>query len=207
MNQHEFYQHDYNPTLRKTEGKIPMSNIDRVIDITPYMKSPILDVGCGMGYDAEYFASGGMDVLGIDINREIIIEANRLHGRATFELWNIEDEPYPSKVDTIYSFDVIEHIFDFKSMLKNMVASLHDGGHLILSTPNSLSLRNRIQILLGKSKPFDTFEHIRFFTAEILTRELEAIGMEVIMIKTYSDYPLPQGLGGSMTIVARKGKI
>lgn len=48
--------------------------------LLPADGSPILDVGCGNGFTANYLAGKGYDVYGIDASRQGIAIANRTGG-------------------------------------------------------------------------------------------------------------------------------
>lgn len=50
--------------------------------LLPADGSPILDVGCGNGFTANYLAGKGYDVYGIDASRQGIAIANRTGGES-----------------------------------------------------------------------------------------------------------------------------
>ncbi|MFN6992331.1 MAG: methyltransferase domain-containing protein, partial [Fervidobacterium sp.] len=53
--------------------------------------------------------------------------------------------------DTVVSMDVIEHLYDVDNFLSEIYRILKNGGKAIISTPNLISWRNRLNILLGKN--------------------------------------------------------
>lgn len=57
-----------------------------------------------------------------------------------------EDE----KFDCVVWLDVIEHVVDFHSAMKEINRVLKPGGFIITSTPNIAELRRRIKLLFGK---------------------------------------------------------
>lgn len=62
--------------------------------------------------------------------------------------WNVEDPfPYEGKADIIIMLEVIEHLNNPWLSLKNIAASLNDGGYLILSTPNPTWSGSRLSLL------------------------------------------------------------
>jgi 2-polyprenyl-3-methyl-5-hydroxy-6-metoxy-1,4-benzoquinol methylase len=143
-------------------------------------KHKILDVGCNKGYDVYYFIKKGFDVSGCDISETAIRMAKKSFPRIKFFVHNFENKPTKEKYDCIYSFDVIEHIFYTDSFIKNIYQSLNKNGKFILALPNVLSLRNRINFLLGRDKYFDTIPHIRFFGINLIKEKLKNGGFEKI---------------------------
>ena len=200
----KYYNEKFMPKKINMELSIPLVNKKRIDDIIPFLKNPVLDVGCYIGNEVRFFSNLNFKVSGVDVNENALIKARKKSPDLHFYQLNFENTPSKEKYNSIYLFDVIEHIFDYKNMLKNIVKSLNKNGNLIITTPNMLSLKNRLEILVGKSRPFNTFPHIRFFTPQTIRKELESQGLDVVFLKTYSKYPLPQGLGGSMTVVGKK---
>lgn len=185
---------------------IPLASEKRVNDIVPYMKSPVLDVGCSKGYDVDYFSKRGFLVEGCDISRKVIEDARKIYPNYNFFIHNFEQNKLDKRYNTIYCFDVIEHIFDYDEFLKNIAFSLNKRRHLILTTPNVLGLRNRVNFLFGRGEYFNYPPHIRFFTPKTITHCLKKNDYKVVKIYGYSSLPLPTSLCGSLTIIAKLNK-
>ena len=198
----DFYS-DYSRGMPETK-QMPLGNEKRVMDILPYFKSPALDVGCAKGYDVIYFANHGFKVSGCDLSPESIAVAKKNYPANEFFVHDFTKERLEKKFKTIYSFDVIEHLFDYDAFLKNLHHSLEDDGYLILSTPNILGLQNRINFILGQARYFEQYAHIRFFNPSTMQTILERNGFKVERIFGYSSLPLPASLSGSLTVIARK---
>lgn len=186
--------------------EMPLSNPLRVKDLTPYLKSPVLDVGCGKGYDTNYFKQRGYVVEGCDISENSIKEARQTYPDCNFFPHNFELSVTKKKYSSIYAFDVIEHVFDYNAFLENISMSLNEGGTLILSVPNVLGLRNRLNFLLGRGEFFDQMPHIRYFTPKTLEKNLQEHDFKIIKIFGYSSMPLPTGLCGCLTIISEVKK-
>jgi 2-polyprenyl-3-methyl-5-hydroxy-6-metoxy-1,4-benzoquinol methylase len=104
-----------------------------------------IDAGCGSGVIADYLASFGADVIGVDANPEAIRFATAEFARSNlrFEQRMVDDEMTLERaVDKFYSLEVIEHIYRPQgvAMLRNFHRLLRRGGQALITTPNYRSL-------------------------------------------------------------------
>jgi len=165
----------------------------------------ILDVGCGPGFDAVFFMKSGFSVRACDISKSAINYARKKNPGPEYFVWNAEKRPVEMKFDGIYAFEIIEHVFDHDAFLANLNKSLNDGGLLVLSTPNVLAPRNRLNVLMGRDEWFESKYHIHFFSPRLLRQSLEKNGFEVLEITSKGKISfLGSNFGGSMTAAARK---
>jgi len=127
----------------------------------------VLDVGCGNGYLGKIFTERGFEVTGIEqrggTNERFpptvkLVEANLENGLPELD----------GKFDYIICADVLEHLRDPLSLLKQIQGRLAPGGVLVASLPNSGNLYFRLVVLSGrfpqhKKGLFDR-THLRFYT-------------------------------------------
>ncbi len=94
----------------------------------------ILDLGCGRGWITHALSRYG-DVVGVDLSTTA---AERLYPNLRFIKANIVTDDIPGKYDVVVSSEVIEHLTseDQRTYLRKASTLLHDGGYLILTTPN-----------------------------------------------------------------------
>lgn len=99
----------------------------------------ILDFGCGDGWYLNYFknkTSGGKDLLGMDISRNMILLAQEKYPDMKFENTSYEDlVNYKLNFDLIYIFAVLAHVNDnivLDKMIKIMSESIMPGGKLVI---------------------------------------------------------------------------
>jgi len=96
-----------------------------------YKDKKVLEIGCGIGTDAQEFAKHGAIYKGIDLTENSIdICKNRFHLfnlDGIFEIGNIE-EYCSEEYDLIYSFGVLHHIPDITKALSNIYNMLKSGG-------------------------------------------------------------------------------
>src|ERR1041384_6815077 len=100
-----------------------------------------VDAGCGSGVIADYLASSGADVIGIDANPEAIQFASGEFARPNLRFVRglVDDALQLERaVDKFYSLEVIEHIYRPQglAMLRNFHRLLRRGGQALITTPN-----------------------------------------------------------------------
>jgi glycosyltransferase involved in cell wall biosynthesis/SAM-dependent methyltransferase len=169
--------------------------------------SRILDVGCGSGWLAEYFARLGYVVKGIDISPALIqMSRDRVAGvpygvdhetplSCSFAEHDIEISPLPEKFDAIICYDSLHHFEDEESVMRNLAAMLDVGGVLfILEGERPPSGSASEDELFGVMSDYGTLESP--FDFGHLRRLLDLNGLAVI-----GDYVSVNGLFQRETIV------
>jgi 2-polyprenyl-3-methyl-5-hydroxy-6-metoxy-1,4-benzoquinol methylase len=106
----------------------------------------VLDVGCGNGNNSRQIASLGFEVLGIDISKTTIDEANRLneYQNLSFEKIAAEDLAISNKFDAIICSEVVEHLHKPTPVIKTLINLLEKDGVLIVTVPNGFGPREVI---------------------------------------------------------------
>jgi ubiquinone/menaquinone biosynthesis C-methylase UbiE len=97
----------------------------------------VLDIACGEGYGAAaLMRAGAASVIGVDVSPEACEHATRRYGIET-RVGDAHNIPLAnSSVDTIVSFETIEHVSKPEKFLDECVRVLAPGGQIIISTPN-----------------------------------------------------------------------
>lgn len=123
-----------------------------------------LDLFCATGYGAWMISEEiGCFIFGIDASLEAITHANK-HFANEKTFYSHKEYPFPlpaQSFDFISCIESIEHVKEYKSLLKAAVKALKVGGYLFLSTPNE-----RLLPLELNPNPF----HYRHFTREEIGR-------------------------------------
>lgn len=100
----------------------------------------VLDCGCGGGYGSHYLSKRGANkVIGIDLSAWAIDQARMLYGGSNLQFMVMDVTDLKSgdcTFDMVTSFQVIEHLGDYKRHLSEAKRVLKPGGILIISTPN-----------------------------------------------------------------------
>lgn len=96
----------------------------------------ILDVGCGGGQDANFFAERGCVVYGIDISKEMVKLAKKYVPSATFRVADVMRFSSDKEFDGIWCCRVFHHIALQKqdNFLKKIRGLLKKGGILYLTS-------------------------------------------------------------------------
>lgn len=100
----------------------------------------VLDAGSGEGYGAAMLAAGGAHVTGVDVDGDIVQRAQRRYRGARFEHGDVEKLAWPDRAfDAVVSIQVIEHLKDAASFLRECARVLVPGGLCAVVTPNRLT--------------------------------------------------------------------
>lgn len=145
----------------------------------------VLDIGCADGSLGALLKERGSWVGGVELSRSAVERAKqRLDAVWSFDI----EQPWPSELrgapfDVIIFGEVLEHVFDPVSVLRQAHDALKPGSAVIITTPNFMTWTNRLRFLLGsfryaKEGMFD-FGHIRWFTYRYLKEVLIQSGFAI----------------------------
>lgn len=144
----------------------------------------ILEAGCGTGNTLrvlDQLADDGL-VLGMDLFAEGLRWARQ---RVTCPLvqGDIHAPPFRAQFDLIGLFDVLEHLPDDVTVLRDLHRMLKPGGHLILTVPAHLSLWSYFD---------EAAHHCRRYEPPELKEKLGQAGYQVEFLSSYmaSIFPL-----------------
>ncbi|MDQ6974922.1 MAG: class I SAM-dependent methyltransferase [Mariprofundaceae bacterium] len=134
----------------------------------------LLEVGCGYGYLLDEAKPYFNQRVGTDFSLGAVKKASRyandiFHG-------GIDEIPEGKIFDCIISVEVIEHIYDPKTFVKDLYHRLKPGGHLILATPDMGSFWRK-----GMQKRWPSFklpEHVTYYDDYTLRKLYQDCGFE-----------------------------
>jgi ubiquinone biosynthesis O-methyltransferase len=147
----------------------------------------VLDAGCGKGNLSMYMASKGAFVFGIDISEESIEECKRkaanlgLERMVNFQTANIEKGRIRGTFNLISCFEVLEHVNNYRIVIKRFSELLKPNGILIISVPSLNAPLYKLNLLEGKDK---LLGHLRRYTKEDLMNLCESEGLRVVEAKS-----------------------
>ena len=151
--------------------------------ITALAPKRLLDVGCGSGYLASLVKAGcpGVSMDGADIS-EVALKRAEKHFMRVWQV-NLDAAPRPAEsaaYDTAVCTEVLEHLYDPGHALAEICRCLAPGGKLVVTVPNMLFWRYRLQLLLGVvPSPVSDPRHLHVFTPGLLSGVICGAGFKV----------------------------
>ena len=143
-----------------------------------------LDVGCGIGNFASWAVDRGLDAVGAEVDEEAI-GAARARGLVVYELEEMASAIEPGSLDLITMWDVIEHLVDPATAVRDLVPLLRPGGLMVLETPDVAFPLRPMSIAVRKvaepirySDVLYFADHRTYFSVAGLRHLLEAEGLD-----------------------------
>ena len=133
--------------------------------------SSLLDIGCGSGeLLKELSLSPEIALSGVDVSPAAIGQASR-NVDGEFDVVDIEKERPSLKADAGVCSEVLEHLTDDESAVKNMANSVK---HLVVTVP--AGPLTEASLAMG---------HVRHYTKTSLREKLESNGFDVIALRAW----------------------
>lgn len=133
------------------------ANYENIRHLLAFSGKKVLDVGCGHGYLLSRLAAHNQ-VVGVDYIRD------NPHG-VPKRVADLDHErlPFrPASFDVIICSNVLEHLTRPLFVLRQIRTLLRPGGEAIIVLPNEYTLRNKVDLVLGRplvSHQIDAFGH------------------------------------------------
>jgi trans-aconitate methyltransferase len=151
----------------------------------------ILELGYGSGHWTKRLVDSGFDVTIIEGSNVLAEHCLSRFGDSVKIARSLFEEFVPKECyNTIIASCVLEHVKDYKHMLKLLKSWLHEKGDLHIVIPNALSLHRRIGLKMGLLK--DPMElspqelevgHYHSFTPDTFKAELKKSGLKINFMK------------------------
>lgn len=170
-------------TLNLRESRVKKT-IRIIQSLSP--KGRLLDIGCSTGQWALFWKNNGWQSFGIDVNEDHVSQTEELGITAKLCDLNSQQIPFADNYfDVIIAGEVIEHLIDTDSFIREIYRCLKAGGYLLITTPNLVSFENRIRILLGIYPIWVDYRltssgHVRAYTPHVLKKQLRSLGFKVV---------------------------
>ncbi|HQU48937.1 MAG TPA: methyltransferase domain-containing protein [Casimicrobiaceae bacterium] len=158
--------------------------LDRFLDSA--RPARVFEVGCGNGSVANWMASRGIEVSGIDFSESGIAQARRAYPELQLAVGSAYDDL--SKVfgqfPVVISLEVIEHLYFPRRFARSVFDLLEPGGTAFISIPFHGYLKNLALALTGRMDAHFTAlwdgGHIKFFSEQTLGALLREAGFGTI---------------------------
>ena len=136
QNDTSLYSYKYGANVARAKGYAGFRKRLRLKKLLPFINpqagEKILEIGCNDGTFVRAVAQHGAEVIGVDINQEMIMALHDEH----FMTMPATNLTFPDNTfDKIYSFEVIEHIPEIEKCFSEACRVLKENGQLIVSFP------------------------------------------------------------------------
>lgn len=153
----EFYEtsETYKTLLAAHDEVYLRHYVELVIRYAP-SDAKILDLGCGNGISSRLLNQAGFDVVGTDISPLFLEEArNWENPKLRYQVCDVLELPFDNdSFDVICSNELIEHLPDVETALKEMIRVVRNGGKVVFSGPNLCSpltpFLDWVRLMFGK---------------------------------------------------------
>jgi SAM-dependent methyltransferase len=143
-----------------------------------------LEIGCGTGYVLKGIraACPALRLAGSEIfTRGLAFASSRLPDVELFQM-DARAIPFEREFDVIGAFDVVEHIDEDQTVLRELYRAVKPGGGILLTVPQHRFLWSRI----------DEFScHKRRYSKTDLARKVTAAGFRVVHVTSFVSLLLP----------------
>lgn len=159
-------------------------NFRRRLQRLSFMVQPnfaVVEIGCAYGYFLNMIKDEVRSHLGFDVSQEGISFAKNELGL------NVTTEDFsryhftPESIDSVFMWDVIEHLVSPETYLHKISEILKPGGHLALTTGNVEAWLPRKR--QGKWRMIHPPTHVYYFSSSTLSALVKKYGLEVISVK------------------------
>lgn len=153
----------------------------------------ILEIGCGEGNFAQNFPNA--EYWGVEPNEEVVRKATTIGRRVLLGTYEAVAGKIPNNhFDLIACNDVIEHMVDPISFLKDVKAKLRSGGKLIASIPNIRYAPLLFNLVFHGEFDYTEsglmdYTHLHFFTPKSFTKIASRCGWIVEISEPLSIAP------------------
>lgn len=146
--------------------------------------NPVLEIGCGTGEFYERLKLNGLRGVSIDINSDTIEHCRGKCQHLGLEMRvyekNIFDFETENSFNTIFMFEVLEHIENDTDALNKINRMLENNGYFLMSVPAKQSLFSAEDIFQG---------HLRRYEKKELLSKLTKAGFNIELFWTYNPFP------------------
>jgi SAM-dependent methyltransferase len=183
-------------TVKRETARLQINEVGAYLSQSgqPAKRPRLIEIGCGHGYLLMEARAKGFEVAGLDYSVDATAAANRNLGqnlvrRGTIDSVELESDSY----DVCVIADVIEHIRDPASLLKDSFRVLKKGGALFLATPSLDSWSSRV---LGRCWMEFKREHLYYFNRDTIKKLVFDAGFRNIKISSGKKVLTPEYIIG-----------
>ena len=176
------YDDHYHEHWDDAVGDMKCQTFGAYLDVLPsgHVAGRLLDVGCATGFFLELAETLGWSASGVELSHAAADKARQRFGdrvvHGTLESAQFDDNSF----DLVTLFDVIEHIPSPVPFVTEITRVLKPGGRALIVTPDISSFSARV---MGRTWLHYKPEHLFYYSADTLSRLLQAAGLETQLVK------------------------
>ena len=140
------------------------------------MGEKIIEIGAGTGNVSRYLQNNGYKNISVGEMHLSGLKYAKDYGIKECYQFNLLDAPFEDEFDTVFMFDVLEHIEEDGFVLQNVNKILNKRGEIVLTVPSHMWLWNRNDAIAG---------HKRRYTKKELINKLKVNGFEIIKARYF----------------------
>ncbi len=191
----------------------------------------VLDAACGVGYGSKILSeAGAFEVHGVDISNETITYAKQKYSQKSiqFHAMDISRLNFPDhNFHYVISYETIEHIKNYKQVIREFARVLKDSGTLIISTPNveahSVNEKNPYHFKEFSKDEFVTmlkshFKRVDLYSQRLVTKpsvlemflknilKIMILAVKIDFLKIHSKFFKPRTYSSVYTTIVKKNE-
>jgi len=170
----------------RKEGGYYSNRRPDLVGMLPRPFGRVLDVGCGTGAVGQQLREeGARELVGIELDPEAASEARQAYESVVIGSVETALAELDGPFDTILAYDVLEHLVDPWSVLRELRSLASPGGRLQVSVPNARHLSLFWDLVLRGTFGYTTIgghrddTHLRWFTRKDIIAAVESAGWRV----------------------------
>jgi SAM-dependent methyltransferase len=185
---HVYADHEYAGGLyteyansRHLKVATAQGRLDAIAELTS--GKHLLDVGCATGFFLEAALERGYEVQGVEFS-EVAISLARSDVRGHIICGDVNTllAQKPGRFDVVTAFDIIEHVQDPASFVREIRDILVPGGLLTLSTPDTDHILR--YVMRSRWPMLQPMQHTVLFSKRGIASLLESCGFDDVKVET-----------------------
>jgi ubiquinone/menaquinone biosynthesis C-methylase UbiE len=180
MNEHIHMPKDHMDALYNSRNPlVRFVHRDRLDKIFAQVRGKkILDAGCGEGHLLKFLSKRKAEYFGIDITDVALEKARIRFPEGKFYKMDLTKLEFPDEsFDCITCSEVLEHIYLYKDVLKELIRVLKKDGLLIITFPNETNWTIS-RFFLGR-RPIKVPDHVNSFNPKMMRKVIKLNNIKV----------------------------
>jgi ubiquinone/menaquinone biosynthesis C-methylase UbiE len=193
MNEHIYMPDDHMDALYNSRNPlVRFVHRNRLEKIFLHVRGKkVLDAGCGEGHLLKRLSERKAEYFGADITDAALKKARERVPNGKFYKMDLAKLEFPDETfDCVTCSEVLEHIYLYKDVMKELVRVLKKGGLLIITFPNEANWT--ISRFLLMRRPVKVPDHVNSFSPKMMRKS--------VSIRNIRTENLPYGLPFFMSL-------